>query len=181
MTKSSTQSLIYIAIGAALIASLSQISLAIGPVPFTLQTLAVALIASLFKPKEALASVAVYLLLGAIGLPVFAGFSGGIQALVASPTSGFLWGFLLYAGLTASLTKPTSHPLHVILANIIGDAACFVLGILVFKLISQASWTDTITWTTLPFLLPECFKIATVTLAHKLIQPVLKSYPYFTN
>ncbi|HRK76327.1 MAG TPA: biotin transporter BioY [Streptococcus parasuis] len=96
MTKTSTRSLVYIAIGTALIAALSQISLSIGPVPFTLQTLAIGLVACLYKPKDALASVGLYLVLGAIGLPVFAGFSGGFAALVG-PTAGFLWGFLLYA------------------------------------------------------------------------------------
>ncbi len=77
MSKTSTKSLVYIAIGTALIAALSQISLSIGPVPFTLQTLAIGLVACLYKPKDALASVGLYLVLGAIGLPVFAGFSGG--------------------------------------------------------------------------------------------------------
>lgn len=96
MTNHSTKSLVYIAIGTALIAALSQISLSIGPVPFTLQTLAIGLIACLYKPKEALASVALYLALGAIGLPIFAGFSGGFAALVG-PNAGFLWGFLIYA------------------------------------------------------------------------------------
>lgn len=80
MTSHSTKPLVYIAIGTAIIAALSQISLSIGPVPFTLQTL------------------------GAIGLPVFAGFSGGFAALVG-PTAGFLWGFLIYAVFTSSLTK----------------------------------------------------------------------------
>lgn len=61
------------AIGAALIAVLAQISLPIGPVPFTLQNFAIGLIATVFKPREAVLSVALYLLLGAIGLPVFAG------------------------------------------------------------------------------------------------------------
>lgn len=63
MTNHSTKSLVYIAIGTALIAALSQISLSIGPVPFTLQTLAIGLIACLYKSKEALASVALYLTL----------------------------------------------------------------------------------------------------------------------
>ena len=55
------------AIGAALIAVLAQISLPIGPVPFTLQNFAIGLIATVFRPREAVLSVALYLLLGAIG------------------------------------------------------------------------------------------------------------------
>ncbi|HFI0836498.1 TPA: biotin transporter BioY, partial [Streptococcus suis] len=77
MKQESILHLVYTAIGAALIAALSQISLPIGPVPFTLQTLAIALIACLYPRKLALASVGIYLTLGAIGLPIFAGLSGG--------------------------------------------------------------------------------------------------------
>ena len=55
------------AIGAALIAVLAQISLPIGPVPFTLQNFAIGLIATVFRPREAVLSVALYLLLGAFG------------------------------------------------------------------------------------------------------------------
>ena len=75
------------AIGAALIAVLAQISLPIGPVPFTLQNFAIGLIATVFRPREAVLSVGLYLLLGAIGLPVFAGGGAGFQALVG-PTAG---------------------------------------------------------------------------------------------
>ncbi len=70
MKTTSIKSLVYIAIGTALISTLSQISLSIGPVPFTLQTLAIGLVACLYKPKEAITSVCLYLVLGAIGLPV---------------------------------------------------------------------------------------------------------------
>lgn len=175
MTNHSTKSLVYIAIGTTLIAALSQISLSIGPVPFTLQTLAIGLIACLYKPKEALASVALYLALGAIGLPIFAGFSGGFAALVG-PNAGFLWGFLIYAMFTSSLTKSDSSPLTVFLACLLGTATCFLIGFLVFKLVSGASWSDTVAWTVLPFILPDLAKITLVTVSHSLLQPITKTY-----
>lgn len=174
----STKNLTYIAIGAALIAALSQISLSLGPVPFTLQTLAIGLVASLYNPREALLSVLTYLTLGAIGLPVFAGFSGGFASLF-SPTAGFLWGFLLFAGITSSLTITDSHPGRVFLVNLLGDAACFALGLLVFKTVTGSSWADSLAWTTLPFILPDLAKLALVTLVHKLLQPILKKETYF--
>ena len=55
------------AIGAAILAVLSQFSLAIGAVPITLQTFAIGLIATIFKPREAVSATLLYLLLGAIG------------------------------------------------------------------------------------------------------------------
>ncbi|HFI0256960.1 TPA: biotin transporter BioY [Streptococcus suis] len=175
----SNRQLTFIAIGAAIIACLSQISISIGPVPFTLQTLAIGLIASLYKPKEALASVAIYLTLGAIGLPVFAGFSGGFAALVG-PTAGFLWGFLVYAALTSALTRSDSSPVTVFLACLLGTTVCFLIGFLVFKLVSGASWSDTLAWTVLPFILPDLAKIALVTSCHRLLQPITKKEAYFS-
>lgn len=179
MTDQSTKSLVYIAIGTAIIAALSQVSLSIGPIPFTLQTFAVGLIACIYKPKEALASVALYLTLGAIGLPVFAGFSGGFAALVG-PTAGFLWGFLIYAAITSILTKSTSSPVTVFLACLLGTVSCFLLGCLVFKLVSGASWSDTLAWTVLPFILPDLVKISIVTLCHRLLQPITKKEAFFS-
>ena len=69
------------------------ITVPFGPIPFTLQTLAVMFVLFALKPKEALTSIAVYLILGALGLPVFSSFRGGIAALVG-PTGGFI-GFLI--------------------------------------------------------------------------------------
>lgn len=173
MNKNSTQSLVYISIATALIAALSQISLSIGPVPFTLQTLAIGLVACLYKPKEAVASVALYLVLGAIGLPVFAGFSGGFASLFG-PTAGFLWGFLLYALIASMLTDTSSHPLRLVFACLLGTAACFLLGALVFKYAAGATWKDTIAWTVLPFVLPDLGKIILVTVCHRLLQPIIR-------
>ncbi|MGQ7461753.1 biotin transporter BioY [Streptococcus suis] len=178
MTNYSTKSLVYIAIGTAIIAALSQISLSIGPVPFTLQTFAIGLIACIYKPKEALASVTLYLTLGAIGLPVFAGFSGGFAALVG-PTAGFLWGFLIYAVFTSSLTKSDSSPVTVFSACLLGTASCFLLGCLVFKFVSGANWSDTLAWTVLPFILPDLAKITLVTVCHRLLQPITKKEAFF--
>lgn len=70
------------------------ITVPFGPIPFTLQTLAVMFVLFALKPKEALTSIAVYLILGALGLPVFSSFKGGIAALVG-PTGGFIVGFLI--------------------------------------------------------------------------------------
>lgn len=169
---SHTKSLIYPAMGAGLIAILSQIIIPIGPVPFTLQTLAVGLIASLYPPKKAMASILLYLLLGAIGLPVFAGFSGGMASLFG-PTAGFLWGFVLYAGVTASLTSSHSTLWQVFLANLLGDSLCFGLGSLVFALVTRSSIESTLALTILPFLIPDLVKLLLVTVSHRPISRLL--------
>ena len=70
MTQNRTLSLILPAFGAAIIAALAQIIIPIGAVPITLQTFAVGLVAAILKPREATLAATLYLILGAIGLPV---------------------------------------------------------------------------------------------------------------
>ena len=85
----------YIAMGVALIALCSWLSVPM-TVPFTMQTFAVCLIAALFGLRGGLWTVVCYLLLGAAGAPVFAGFGGGFAALLG-PTGGYLLGFVFTA------------------------------------------------------------------------------------
>lgn len=179
MKKTQTLHLTYTAIGVALIAALSQVVIPIGPVPFTLQTLAIGLIASLYKPREATLSVIFYLLLGAIGLPIFAGFSGGFSALFG-PTSGFLWGFVLYAAITSTISKAHPTPTGNAIACFLGVLACFLIGSLVFKLVSGADWASTLAWTVSPFFLPEILKIITIISLVKALKPILKKEAYFS-
>ena len=171
MKRTNIQKLTYIALGAALITALSQISIPIGPVPFTLQTLGVGLIASLYRPKLATSTILLYLLLGAIGLPVFAGFTGGFSALIG-PTGGFLIGFLAYAALTSLILPDRPTFLSRFLGNLAGNVLCFLIGIAVFMLVAQTSLLAALTYTTIPFILPELVKITLITL----VQPRLTRF-----
>ena len=85
------------AVSIALLAVSAWVSIPVGPVPVTLQTMVLALICTALTAREAVASVACYLLLGAVGLPLFSGMQGGL-GVIAGPTGGYLWGFL--AGIT---------------------------------------------------------------------------------
>ena len=92
----------------ALLAVSAWVSVPLGPIPFTLQTMALALIPAVLDRPTAILAVAVYLLLGAIGLPVFSGFSGGVMRLVG-PTGGFLWGFLVGMIVATTLVRLARH------------------------------------------------------------------------
>jgi biotin transport system substrate-specific component len=72
------------------------VSIPIGPVPITLQVFVMVFALIALKPKECIFSLVLYLAMGAIGLPVFSSMRGGI-GVIAGPTGGFLWGFLLGA------------------------------------------------------------------------------------
>jgi len=97
-SNSPTRQLVVGGLLAALLASSAWISFPIGTVPLTLQVFVVVLIGLLLPPGPAAMAVGVYLLLGALGAPVFAGGHGGLGVLFG-PTGGYLFGFL--AGATA--------------------------------------------------------------------------------
>ena len=94
--KQSTKNLVLCAMCAALTCVLAPISIPIGTVPISLATFAVMLSAAVLGPKLGVISQAVYLLLGCIGVPVFAGFSAGVNCIVG-PTGGYLMGYLVLA------------------------------------------------------------------------------------
>lgn len=88
-----TRSVAFVGLTIAIIAVSAWVTVPLGPIPFTLQMFAVTFAIVVLSPKEAIAAIAGYLLLGAVGVPVFSGMRGGIGVL-AGPTGGFLWGYL---------------------------------------------------------------------------------------
>lgn len=120
-----------IALFAAVISASALVSIPIGAVPITLQVFAVLLAGLLLRPIAAFAAVGVYLLLGAAGVPVFAGFASGFLVL-AGPTGGYLFGFLAAALAVALLVKMLSGRVAPIIAESIacavGVAVIYVLG-----------------------------------------------------
>ena len=100
MSRKNTFQLCLLALSTALIIVGSQLAVPLpGGVPFTLQTLVIPLIAAAFGWQLGTGAIALYLLLGAAGLPVFSGASGGI-AVLFGPNGGFLWAFLPLALIT---------------------------------------------------------------------------------
>ena len=178
MSKNKILTIVFPAFGVALIAVLSQIVIPIGVVPFTLQTLAIGFISSIFRPREAILSVSLYLLLGAIGLPVFAGGSGGIAAL-SGPTSGFLWGFLFYATLTSHLINADSSLTKVFISNLIGNSLTFIFGIISLHFWANMSWQTALFTGIVPFIIPEIGKILVITAISKSLFSSLKHTTYF--
>ena len=95
---SRTRSIAFVGLAVAIMAVSAWVTVPLGPVPFTLQMFAITFAIVMLSPKECIAAIVLYLALGAIGLPVFSGMSGGIAKLMG-PTGGFLWGYLLGVGL----------------------------------------------------------------------------------
>ena len=132
-----TKKLVYVALFAALTAVLSQISIPLpSGVPLTLQTFAVAAAGFFLGWKSGLFAVAVYIALGACGVPVFAGFTGGAYKLVAL-TGGFVWGFLPLAALCGVAGSDLKRPSSLLLA-LLGLAVCHMIGVGQYALVTSA-------------------------------------------
>jgi len=127
-------------------------------VPFTLATLFVILAGMLLGPWRGLATAGLYLFLGIVGLPVFAGGSGGVQVL-AGPTGGFLIGYILaafLAGLIARIGK--SNLTFLIIAALVATLAIYLPGLpwMHYRLtgiVDDWSWASTWGKYTAPFLI----------------------------
>lgn len=159
--RASVQGLVLVGIFAALLAVLSQLAIPLpSGVPITLQTFAVALCGFTLGSKKGALSVAVYLLLGAIGLPVFAGFMGGI-GVFAGMTGGFLWGFFALAALCGTGR---------VLPAALGLLACHLLGVAQFSLVTQTGFLRGFVLVSLPYLLKDALSVAAALLAARAVR-----------
>ncbi|MEM7639440.1 MAG: biotin transporter BioY [Pseudomonadota bacterium] len=119
-----------IALGAFLLTVSSYIAVPIGPVPITMQTLAVTSIGALYGWRLGVGTVLIWLGLGALGLPVFSGGSGGVEHL-SGATAGYLWAFSVAAGVTGVLVArgwEADHKAGAFAAMGIGNLICLTLG-----------------------------------------------------
>ena len=168
-----TADLAYVGIGAALIAICSWISIPL-TVPFTMQTFAVFFVLSLLGGKRGTASIMVYILLGAIGVPVFAQFSSGIGTLFGT-TGGYILGFLLTGVIYHLFTYKTGNRgIIPAVALVIGLAVCYAFGtgwfVFVYTRTSGAVSIGTaLAWCVIPFVIPDLVKLGlAVFLAHRI-------------
>lgn len=129
-------------------------------VPFTMQTFAVFLCASVFGARRGVAAVALYVLLGAIGLPVFAGFQGGFGTLFGA-TGGYITGFLpaaLIAG-RKSEGRTAVDIIYMAIALIV----CYAFGTLWYSLVYAGSISSVgaaLAMCVIPYIIPDALKIA---------------------
>lgn len=166
-----------IAISAALITVCSWISIPIGPVPFTLQTLAILAVMLTIGGKRGTIAVAVYLALGAVGVPVFAGFKGGIASF-AGPTGGFLVGFVV-AGLVFWLLEKVAFKklmkgtvktwIFGVLISVIFELVMYVVGVIWFMTVYAAQTgpvglATVLGWCVIPFIVPDIVKLVVAVL-----------------
>ena len=152
-------------LGSLLLIASAKVQVPFWPVPMTMQTFAVLVIGMTFGPRLGAATVLLYLLEGAVGLPVFAGTPAkGIGlAYMVGPTGGYLVGFVAAAyvvGLLAMRGWDRKIPLAA-LAMVLGTALIFVFG--VGWLSTLIGFAKAVEFGLMPFLAAAVFKIALAT------------------
>ena len=154
MTRFPVRKLTYCAFFAALTAVCAWTGVPLGDTVFTMQTFAVLLTLGLLGGKWGTVSILCYLLLGAVGAPVFSGFRGGFGALIG-PTGGFLWGFL-WAGLCfRAVEKCGTLP-----AMLLAQLTCYACGAAWYTVYTGGGLGFVLLQAVVPYLLPDAFKIA---------------------
>lgn len=169
--KNKLQKMVLVAVFAAIMAVLSQISIPLPTgVPVTLQTFAVALCGYVLGVSMGGLSLTVYLALGAVGLPVFAGFGGGVGAFLGV-TGGFLWGFFLMS-LLCGLGSRQGRKWLALLWGLAGLVLCDLCGAIQFSLVMATSLPQAILVACLPYFVKD---VISVVLGYFAAQAILYS------
>lgn len=158
-----TADMAYIALFAVVLSICSWITIP-GIVPYTMQTFGVFIAVGVLGGKRGTLAVLIYLLLGAIGLPVFSGFAGGIGYLLGA-TGGYILGFAFAALVMWGMERIAGRKKRVLFFSMLaGLVVCYGFGTLWFLLVyyGQISgiglWTA-LTWCVFPYVIPDLIKI----------------------
>jgi biotin transport system substrate-specific component len=145
--------------GSLFVAASAQIQVPMWPVPMTMQTFAVLLVGAAYGSRLGAATMLAYLAEGAAGLPVFAGFSGGIGVL-QGPTVGYIVGFIFAAGVVGWLAERTwdRNVLTTAVAMLAGNVLIYVPGLIVLAGFVGAD--KVVAYGLAPFLLGDAIKLA---------------------
>lgn len=143
---------------AAIVAIFAQLTFPIAVIPLTGQTFAVGLAATILDKKTSTWALVLYMLLGVLGLPVFAGMSGGLGILMG-PTGGFIIGFVFNTLITSSwLEKFGYTTAQSIIANLLGAAVTLFFGTIWLWLALGTTLTSAITAGFIPWIIPGIIK-----------------------
>ena len=176
--KLSSRDMAFIALGTALISICAWLSVPM-TVPFTMQTFAVCLAAALFGLRRGLWIVGCYLLLGALGAPVFSGFRGGFGVLLGA-TGGYLAGFLFTALIVGLAADRIGRSMPVLIASMaLGVLVCYAFGTAWFVLVyaknsGPVGVGTALAWCVLPYLLPDAAKITLAAIVTRRLRPLLE-------
>ena len=173
-----TKELTQVALGVAFLSVCAWIAIPLGEVPITLQTFAIFIIAGLFNIKCGIIALTVYLLMGMVGLPVFAGMTGGLGHIIG-PTGGYLVGFFITVLITGIMIKHFGRkPTILGISAILGMILCYTFGTIWFCVvyaggISSAGVAAALIKCIIPYLIPDVLKLFFAIWTVKRLAPLL--------
>lgn len=177
-SKMTTKDMARIALFAVVIAICSWLSIP-ATIPFTLQTFGIFLTVAVLGGKRGSLAVLLYLLMGLVGLPVFAGFSGGLGVLLGT-TGGYVVGFLLSALVMWGMERFLGKRRWVLaLSMLLGLVVCYAFGTIWFMQVYASKtgpiglWTA-LGWCVFPYIIPDLLKIALALILSKRLASVLR-------
>ena len=179
-TKFTILDLTQIAFFTALMAVCAWIVVPVPNIPFTLQVFAVFVALCTLAGKKGTISIVIYVLLGALGAPVFAGFKGGFGALLGT-TGGYIAGFIfsgLIFWLVTALIKKRNFGV-LLLACVLGLLACYIFGTAWFMVVymqktGPVGILTALTWCVIPYIIPDLVKILLAISVSKAVRRVMK-------
>lgn len=182
---SRAKSAAFVGLSVALVAISAWVVVPIGPIPFTLQMFAIPLIICILSPSQAVAAIFAYVLLGAIGVPVFSGFRGGIGVLMG-PTGGFLLGYLVavpaaagFLWLAKSRVSHKSHKRAVfvceVAAGLVFTLVAYLAGWVQYSLVAGISMEAAFFTSVAPFIVPDIIKVVLASVCAQPVKHALRS------
>ena len=172
-----TKDLTLIALFVAITIILSQIVIPLTPVPLSLSMIAVYLSGALLGWKRGGITLIIYLLIGALGLPVFASAKGGIPVLFG-PTGGYIFGYVFASVITGYFIERTNRlKIYIIFgAMTAGLISCYFLGTLWLGIITEIGFSKALYLGVIPFIPGDLLKILLSALLVKKLIPSITSF-----
>ncbi len=153
-----TKDLVICGLFASMTAVLAQIAIPFpGGVPLTLQTLAMSLTGIILGSKRGFIAQSIYVLLGTIGMPIFANFTGGLQIIVG-PTGGFILSFPIMTYIIGYICERKKSKSFTGLSIILGNIVNYFIGIIQFSFITKSTILQSFIYCVAPFIIADILK-----------------------
>ena len=155
----STKKLTLAALMSALLCLLAPLSIPIGPVPITLSLFVIYIISYVLDVNTAIISVFIYLLIGAAGIPVFAGYKSGI-GIILGPSGGYLISYLLIVYISSYINnKYPNKKIVQLFAMFISLIICYIIGTIWFSVFKKMTFVESLFICVFPFIITDMIKI----------------------
>ena len=157
--KLTTKDMTETAVMSALLCVLGPFSIPLGPVPLSLATLGVMLSVYILGTLKGTIACLIYLIMGAIGLPVFSGFSGGF-AKIAGPTGGYLIGYIFLALIAGWFIQRFNDKIWMqFLGMCLGTAVLYAIGTVWLARVTGMTFSESLAAGVIPFVAGDLIKI----------------------